>query len=336
VHLVYFTPVRPFIPDRRGKFMKEKTVSKIGIIGAGFVGSTFAYSLVVKGLVNEIVLVDTKKEKAEGEALDIAQSVSYNVPTTITAGEYSDLQDAEIVVITAGASQKKGETRLDLTKKNAQIIKTIVENLKQYNRDCIILMTTNPVDVLTYAAQVYSGFPKNRIIGTGTTLDTSRLRYEIGLHCGVDPRNVHGYILGEHGDSEVPIWSGLKIGGMELMAFCQKCEKVCEPKKEMNQIFKKVKNSAYEIIEKKSATYYAIAYGLTTIVQAVTRDQDSILPVSVYIDDFYGIKNFCFSLPALINRGGIKRILNIPLSEGEVGDLKHSAGILKSYIEDFV
>lgn len=316
--------------------MQERAVSKIGIIGAGFVGSTFAYSLAVKGLVNEIVLVDIKKDKAEGEALDIAQSVSYNIPTTIRAGEYSDLKGAEIVVITAGASQKEGETRLDLTKKNVQAAKTIVDNLKKHNRDCIILMTTNPVDVLTYAAQKYSGFPKNKIIGSGTTLDTSRLRYEIGRHCGVDPRNVHGYILGEHGDSEVAVWSGLRIGGMKLMGFCQKCEEICEPEKEMNQIFEKVKNSAYEIIEKKSATYYAIAYGLTMIVQAIMRDQYSILPVSVYIDDFYGQKDFCFSLPVLLGRQGVKRILDIPLADNEVDDLKKSAGILKSYIKDFV
>ncbi len=316
--------------------MKANSVSKIGVIGAGYVGSTFAYTLVVKGLVNEIILVDKRKEKSEGEAMDIAQSVSYNVPTTISAGGYSDLKNADIVVITAGAPQKEGETRLDLAKKNSQIIRSIIENLKKHNQDCIILMTSNPVDVLTYAAQKYSGFPKNKVIGSGTTLDTSRLKHEIGRHCEVDPRNVHGYILGEHGDSEVPIWSGLRIGGMKLMDFCQKCEKVCKPKIEMEQIFKKVKNSAYEIIEKKSATYYAIAYGLTMIVESILRDQNTILPVSVHIDDFYGEKDLCFSLPALIGRQGVRRIVDTPLDENEIKDLKHSASVLKSYIKDFL
>jgi len=316
--------------------MKETSISKVGIIGAGYVGATFAYTLVVKGLINEIVLVDIKKDKAEGEALDVAQSISYNIPTTISAGDYADLKDAEIVIISAGASQKEGETRLDLAKKNTEITRTIVENLKEHNQDCILLMTTNPVDVLTYAAQRYSGFPKNKVIGSGTTLDTSRLRQEIGRHCGVDPRNVHGYILGEHGDSEVPIWSGLRIGGMKFREFCERCESVCQPEKEMRQIFEKVKNSAYEIIEKKSATYYAIAYGLMTIVQAVIRNQNTVLPVSVFIEDFYGEKDFCFSLPALIGRSGVKRILDIPLEKDEINKLKHSAGVLKSHTAEFI
>ncbi len=235
-----------------------KKAGKIVIIGTGFVGSTTAFALIDAGLATELVLIDVDKDKAVGEAMDLNHGISFVKPVKIYAGDYESCKDAEIIIITAGANQKPGETRLDLAKKNAQITKSIVENIINWTTQAILIMVTNPVDVLTYVMFKYSNLPKNQIIGSGTVLDSSRFRYLLGEHCMVDVRNVHAYILGEHGDSEVAAWSLTNIGGVSFAQECLLCGKNCSPDIK-NEIFNKVKNAAYEIIQRKGATYYAVA-----------------------------------------------------------------------------
>lgn len=305
---------------------------KIVIIGTGFVGASTAFALVDAGLATELVLIDVNRAKAEGEAMDLNHGISFVKPVKIWAGDYEDCKDADIIIITAGANQKPGETRLDLTHKNAQITKSIVENIIKYTQDAILLMVTNPVDVLTYVMYKVSGLPKNQIIGSGTVLDSSRFRYLLAQHCQVDVRNVHAYILGEHGDSEIAAWSLTNIGGVNFMQECLLCGKNCSPEVK-EQIFNKVKNAAYEIIERKGATYYAIALAVRRIVEAIIRDENSILPVSSIVDDVYGVKDVAISLPAIVNKSGVVKVFDIPLTDEEKEKLKNSAQVIKSMIE---
>lgn len=310
--------------------------SKVAIIGAGNVGSTFAFSLMLSGLAREIALIDRNELRARGECMDLNHGLSLTHPTKIYSSGYGGCQDADIVVITAGAKQKPGQTRMDLIQVNTEIFKEIIPKITKYGRNAILLVVSNPVDILTYVTLKISGLSPHKVIGSGTVLDTSRFRYLISEHCGVDPRNVHAYIIGEHGDTELPVWSNANIGGMILAKYCPMCNKHshCDRKKELTNIFEEVKNSAYKIIEAKGATYYGIALALVRIVEAMLRDENSVLPVSTLINDYYGANDVCLSIPSLVNRNGVERFLNLELSTEEQKQFRHSANTLKEIIKN--
>ena len=252
---------------------------KIAVVGCGFVGAASAFALMESGLFSEMVLVDVNKDKAEGEALDISHGLPFARPMKIYAGDYSDTADAAIIVVTAGAGQKPGETRLDLVKKNVGIFKSMIPEIAKYNKDGILLIVANPVDVLTFAAQKLSGFPENRVFGSGTVLDTARFKFLLGEHLAVDSRSIHAFIIGEHGDSEIAAWSSANVSGVPINNFCE-MRGHFEHDRAMDEIAENVKNSAYRIIEKKGATYYGIAMSVRRICEAIMRDEKSILPVS--------------------------------------------------------
>ncbi len=302
---------------------------KIGVIGVGFVGSSFAYSLMIHGTVSEIVFIDIDKKRAEGEAADLNHGLSFVRPARIWAGDYPDCEGADIVVITAGLAQKPGESRLKLVDRNVGIFGQIIPKIKEYNKECILLVATNPVDIMTYAALKLSGFPSSRVIGSGTILDTSRFRYLLGEYLRVDPRNVHAYIIGEHGDSEVPVWSLANVAGTRLKDYCPICGREYD-EQYLNTIFEQVKNAAYKIIELKGRTYYAIGLGLTRIVESIMRDENAVLTVSSLLQDYYGVSDICISVPTIINRKGVREVLKLPLEEEEIKKFQNSASILKN------
>lgn len=312
--------------------MKDSQVKKIAIIGAGFVGSTTAYTLMMSGLVSELVLIDINKDKAEGEVMDLNHGMQFVRPVRVYHGDYSDCAGSDIVIITAGANQKPGETRIDLVHKNTAIFKSIITEVKKYTSDCILLVVTNPVDILTYVTWKISGFPVSRVIGSGTVLDTARFRYLLGRHAGIDPRNVHAYIIGEHGDTEVPAWSLTNIAGMTMDEFCRSCNK-CEGQLSKYEIYNEVKNAAYQIIERKGATYYAVALAVKRIVEAILRDENSILTVSSLLEDKYGVSGVCLSLPSIVNSSGISSVLDLPLNSEEISLFRKSAESMKEVID---
>jgi L-lactate dehydrogenase len=305
---------------------------RVAVVGTGAVGSTFAYALLMSGLAAEIVLIDVNRSKAEGEAMDLNHAVPFTHPTRIWAGDYKDCAGAAVTVLAAGAPQKPGQTRLDCVQANARIWREIVPQIASNNPQGILLVATNPVDVLTYAAWKLSGLPAARVLGSGTILDTARFRFLLSQHFGVDARSVHAYIIGEHGDSEVPVWSLANIAGMRLADYCRINNLPYRPE-EMEDIFKSTRDAAYRIIERKGATYYAVAAGLMRIVQSILRHQNTVLSVSSLIDDYYGISDVCFSLPTVVNRGGIQRVLRLELDEDEGAKLHRSADILRKTIE---
>ncbi len=313
--------------------MKKINNRKVAIIGCGFVGSASAFALLESGLFSEIVLIDANKDKAEGEALDIAHGAPFARPTKIYAGEYKDIADASIVIVTAGAGQKPGETRLDLVKKNVGIFKSVIPSITEYNKDGILLIVANPVDVLTYAAAKISGFPENRVFGSGTVLDTARFKYLLGEHLEVDSRAVHAFIIGEHGDSEIAAWSSANVSGIPVNDFCE-MRGHFEHAKSMERIAEEVKNSAYEIIEKKGATYYGIAMSVKRICEAIVRDEKSILPISSIQHNNYGISDVALSMPAIVGREGVECTVPYELSKKEVEALQESAKTLKEVIDD--
>ncbi|HIT84407.1 MAG TPA: L-lactate dehydrogenase [Candidatus Ornithomonoglobus intestinigallinarum] len=306
---------------------------KTVIVGAGFVGSTIAYTIMCGGLFNDIVLIDIDKNKAEGDAMDMAHGVSFVKPVNIRSGGYSECADADIVVITAGANQKPGETRLDLLKKNSSIIKDITESVLRFAPPDIILLTvTNPVDILTYITYRVSGLPKNRVLGSGTVLDTSRLKYMLSRHTGIDARNCHTYIIGEHGDSEVAAWSISNIAGIPMSDYAARTGK-CTPE-DLELMCRRVKNAAYEIIDKKGATYYAIALAVNRICACIAGEENSVLTVSGILEGEYGISNAALSLPTKLSGFGVEEILEVPLSDAETQGLRESAATLKKYITE--
>lgn len=313
--------------------MKKINDRKVAIIGCGFVGSASAFALLESGLFSEIVLIDANKEKAEGEALDISHGAPFARPTKIYAGEYKDIADAAIVVVTAGAGQKPGETRLDLVKKNVGIFKSVIPSITEYNKDGILLIVANPVDILTYAAAKISGFPENRVFGSGTVLDTARFKYLLGEHLQVDSRAVHAFIIGEHGDSEIAAWSSANVSGIPVNDFCE-MRGHFEHAKSMERIAEEVKNSAYEIIEKKGATYYGIAMSVKRICEAIVRDEKSILPISSIQHNNYGISDVALSMPAIVGKEGVECTVPYELSKKEVEALQESAKTLKEVIDD--
>jgi len=308
--------------------------TKISIIGTGFVGSTTAYTLMLGGLVSELVLVDKNKQKAEGEAMDLSHGVPFISPVKVIAGDYSDCSGSSIVIIAAGANQKPGETRLDLVKRNTEVFKSIIPELVKYCAESILLVVTNPVDILTYVTYKISGFKKERVIGSGTVLDTARFKYLLGDQLGIDARNVHTYVLGEHGDSEVATWSITSIAGMSLESYCENC-KTCDSK-EIKEIFDDVRNAAYYVIEKKGATYYAVALTVRRIVEAILRDENSILTVSSLIENMYGLNDICLSLPSIVNSKGVRKILPLNLCEEEILALVESGKSLKKVLNEIL
>jgi L-lactate dehydrogenase len=304
---------------------------RVAIVGVGDVGSTFAYALLLSGLAAEIVLIDANRAKAEGEAMDLNHTVPFTHPTRIWAGDYSDCAGAAITVLTAGAKQKPGQSRLDCLQANARIWREIVPQIARHNPRGILLVATNPVDVLTYAALKLSGLPAARVLGSGTILDTARFRFLLSQHFGVDARSVHAYIIGEHGDSEVPAWSLANIAGMHLPEYCRAQGLPYEPQ-EMEKIFESTRDAAYHIIERKGATYYAVAAGLLRITQSILRHQNTVLSVSSLIEDYCGISDVCFSLPTVVDRGGIQRVLRLELDKTETAKIRHSAAVLRETI----
>jgi L-lactate dehydrogenase len=306
--------------------------NKVAIVGLGNVGATLAYALTLSGLATEIVLVDRNAYKAEGEAMDLMHTVPLVRPTRIFAGDYSDIKGAAITVVTAGTAQQPGETRLNLAQRNTDIFKQIIPEIVNNNPDGLILIATNPVDVLTYVSIKISDLPAQRVFGSGTILDTARFRYLLSNRFDVDPRSVHAYIIGEHGDSEVPVWSLANIAGMTLADYCKTNNMGCSDE-DLNQIFEQTRNAAYHIIERKGATYYAIGTGLERIIEAVLRDQSTVLSVSSLIQDYYGIDDVCLSIPSVVDRGGIERIIKLKLNNEEKKGLETSAKVLKETIQ---
>ena len=263
---------------------------KVVVVGAGQVGSTFAYALLLSGLVGQIVLIDVDRERVKGEAMDLNHGVPLSNPVRIWAGDYSDCTGADVVVVAAGTAQREGETRLDLVKRNAEIFGQIIPRITAHTQNAVLVIATNPVDILSCVAQKLSGFPPGQVIGSGTVLDTARFRFLLGEHLGIDPRNVHAYIIGEHGDSEVPVWSMADVAGMSLDEFCQRVG--CElGEQDREQLFARTKDAAYEIIQRKGATYYAVAVGLLRITESILRDQHTVLTVSSLVPGHYGIQD---------------------------------------------
>lgn len=302
---------------------------KVAIIGAGFVGSSSAFALMQKGIFNELVLIDANKARAEGEAMDISHGLAYSNSMRIYAGEYEDISDAKIIIITAGAAQKVGETRLDLIKKNSKIMTSIVNEIVRVKAEGLLLIVANPVDVLTQVALKVSGFGKERVFGSGTVLDTARLKYLLSEKLRVDTRNVHAVIMGEHGDSEFVAWSFANVSGMPIKKFlCLRGYKDMEQLKE--EIHAEVRDSAYKIIERKGATYYGIALSVTRICECIVKNQHSMLPISTLLEGEYGVSNVALSVPAILGSDGVEAVLELPLSSNEILELHHSSDTLEA------
>lgn len=305
---------------------------KVAVVGCGFVGSATAFALMQSGLFSEMVLIDADTDRAEGEALDISHGTPFARPMKIYDGTYDDITDAAIIIITAGANQKPKETRLDLVNKNTKIMRSIIKEIISRSCEGILLIVSNPVDILTYEALKISGLPKNRVIGSGTVLDTGRLKSELSEHLGVDSRSVHAFIIGEHGDSEIAAFSSANVSGVPLEVICE-MRGYFHHEAAMREIAQTVKNSAYEIIEKKKATYYGIAMAVRRICEAIVRDEKSILPISVLVEDAYGIRDVALSMPTIIGADGAERQVPISLSKEEAQRLRESAKALREIIE---
>lgn len=301
---------------------------RVAVVGAGVVGATFAYALMMRGQADEIVLIDINRSKAEGEAMDLRHGLPFVRPVDVHVGDYADCAGADIVVITAGAPSRPGETRLDLAERNVGIFRQIIPEVVRHNEDGILLVVANPVDVLTHVTLKLSGRPTGKVIGSGTVLDSARFRYLLAEHCGVDPRNVHAYIIGEHGDSAVPVWSLTNIAGTRLTDYCVVCQHDCDgmPK---DEIFHQVRDAAYEVIQRKGATHFAIGLAVASIVESILRNQRSVLPVSSLMEGQYGLENVCLSLPTIVGREGVVQVLELPLDDDEVRGLRQSAAVLK-------
>jgi L-lactate dehydrogenase len=314
--------------------MTVRQPTKIAIVGAGNVGATAAYALLLSGLAAEIVLIDANQKRAEGEAMDLAHAVPFSRPTRVWAGDYEDCAGSVITVLAAGSGQRPGETRLDLAKRNAAIFSEIVPKVAAANPDGIILVATNPVDVLTHVARRISGVPAGRVIGSGTTLDTGRFRALLGDHFGVDPRSVHAFVIGEHGDSEVPVWSSANVAGVGLEDLAR-ARGIAFGPQDRERIFSETRDAAYAIIERKGATYYAVAVALLRIIEALVRDQRTVLPVSSAVGSKgYGVGEVCLSLPSIVGGSGVGEVLELRLSAEEERALARSAEVVRKAQEE--
>ena len=306
-------------------------IQKAAIIGCGFVGTSIAFSLVQKGIFSELVLIDANEKKAEGEAMDLSHGLPFTKPMEIKAGGYEDIADCAMIIITAGANQKPGETRLDLVHKNVEIYKSIIPKIVEKNQEATLLIVSNPVDIMTYVALKLSGYPSHKGIGSGTVLDTARLKYLLSRHLDVDSRSIHAFIIGEHGDSELAVWSAANVSGIPLNHFCE-LRGYFDHMESMDRIYQSVRDSAYEIIEKKGATYYGVAMAVCRIAESVIRNEHSIMPISVYLDGLYGLHDICLSIPTVVGQEGAEKVLDIPLDLMEMGKLVYSAEELKKII----
>lgn len=309
-----------------------KDHQKVIIVGDGAVGSSYAFALVTQNIAQEIGIIDIDHKKTEGDALDLSHALAFTSPKKIYSADYSDCHDADIVVITAGAAQKPGETRIDLVHKNLKIFKGIVDQIVASGFNGIFLVASNPVDILTYATWKFSGFPTHRVIGSGTSLDSARFRQAIAELIEVDARNVHGYILGEHGDTEFPVWSHANVAGLQIYEWVKDHPDIDE--EALVNIFFQVRDIAYTIIEKKGATFYGIAVALARITKAILNDEESVLPLSVYLDGEYDQSDIYIGAPAIVNRQGIKNVIEIPLSDSEKDKMALSANTLKQVLND--
>ncbi|WP_370650040.1 L-lactate dehydrogenase [Oscillochloris sp. ZM17-4] len=305
-----------------------KRSGKVGLVGTGMVGTSFAYALTQRSLANELILVDADQARAEGEAMDLNHGIPFVRPMRIRAGDYADLTGADLVVVAAGANQRPGETRLDLLAKNAAIFREIIPKVLAASDDSVIVIATNPVDILTYISAEIAGQTSQRVIGSGTILDTARFRYMLGEHYGVDARSVHAYIIGEHGDSELAVWSLANIAGVRLADFVGANGQGYD-QQTLDGIFEQTRGAAYEIIKRKRATYYAIGLGLLAIADAVLRNQHTVLTVSSPMIGQYGVSNIAISLPTIIGRSGIEEVLDLPLSPDEIAGFQQSAQLLQ-------
>ncbi|CAM4170175.1 lactate dehydrogenase [Bacillus manliponensis] len=306
----------------------KKGIDRVVLIGTGAVGCSYAYCMINQGTAEEFVLVDVNEAKAEGEAMDLSHAVPFAPsPTKVWKGSYDDCKDADLVVITAGLPQKPGETRLDLVEKNTKIFKQIVRSVMDSGFDGLFLIATNPVDILTYVTWKESGLPKERVIGSGTTLDSARFRYLLGEYFEVDSHNVHAYIIGEHGDTELPVWSHVSIGIQKLQTILDRDN--AHNQSDLDDIFIKVRDAAYHIIERKGATYYGIGMSLLRVTKAILHNENSVLTVSAYLDGQYGQNDVYIGVPAVINRQGVREILEVDLSEEEELQFDHSVKVLK-------
>ncbi|MEY4479886.1 MAG: hypothetical protein RLZZ267_564 [Bacillota bacterium] len=303
--------------------MEAARGTKIVIVGAGMVGSTTAFTLLLRGRATELVLIDYNKEKAFGDALDMNHAMPFIGKTTVRAGDYEDCAGADIIIIAAGAAQKPGETRLDLLKKNVGIFEGIVDNIVKYTKDAILLVATNPVDIMSYFTWKRSGYPMNRVVGSGTLLDTARLRYLISEQKNMDPRSVHAHIVGEHGDSELALWSLTNLAGMHL-EFTEE---------EQHQLHEDTKNAAYGIIKAKGSTYYAIALALDRIVTAILRDEGAILNVSTLLEDFHGNNDVYLGVPCIVDRTGVREVIKVPMNDDEKQRFSASAKKMREQLD---
>lgn len=304
---------------------------KAAIVGCGFVGASIAFRFLQQGTFSHLVLIDANTAKAEGEAFDLSDGLPYGAAMEITAGGYDDITDCALVVITAGVNQKPGETRLQLIERNAVIMRSIVEEIKARPFGGILLIVSNPVDVLTHVARELSGYPKERVIGSGTVLDTARLKQLLGEELGVDSRNVHAFIVGEHGDSELAVWSGANVSGLNLDDFCRlRGKELHEASKE--RIYQTIRDSANEIIKRKAATYYGIAMAVGRIAECIVKDEQAVLPISVGLEGEYGLDHVTLSIPSIVGKNGLEKILEIPLGESERLALDRSAQQLQEVI----
>jgi L-lactate dehydrogenase len=306
---------------------------KVVVIGAGSVGATYCYALAQSGLADEIVLTDKNEDLMKGQVLDLVHGQTFFPTVGIRSGTIDDCADAQVVVITAGAAQKPGETRLQLIKKNAEITGSIAEEVAKSECKGVMLVVTNPVDVLTYVALKRSGWEKGRVIGSGTVLDSSRFRHLLSKHCGVDVHNVHAYILGEHGDSEFAAWSMTNVAGINIDEYCPVCGKCSDWKIQRRLIEQQVRDSAYHIINYKGSTQFAVGLALVRITAAILRSQNSILSVSTLVESDFGIKDICLSVPCVVSDGGVTRIIESPLSSEELNSMSHSADVLRKAID---
>ena len=303
------------------------------MIGAGFVGTTYVYALMHTGLVGEIVLIDLDQRKVEGEVMDLEHGLAFVPPVTIRSGDYSDCADANLIVVTAGTKQIPGQSRLELVQRNAGIVKSICNEINKYDSDAVLVMVANPVDALTQVAIKWLGWPRERVIGSGTVLDSARFRSMLSRHCGVDTRNVHAYVLGEHGDSEVAAWSMTHVAGVQMKDYCVICQG-CNSKKQHEDIVRRVRDSAYHIVDYKGSTYYAIGLSLTRISEAILRNEHSILTVSLLLQGEYDIDDICLSVPCVLGRTGVERVIIAQLSADEQAALKASARALRKVLDN--
>ena len=308
--------------------MKNRT-TRVAIIGTGNVGATCAYGLLMNEVANEIVLIDANRDRAEGEAMDLEHALPFMRPTKISVESLADCNECDAVLITAGAGRKPGESRLDLLKKNATMLRGMIPELVRSNPKAIFVIASNPVDILTYVMVRESGLPAHQVIGTGTILDTARFRSLLSRYFDVDPRSVHGHIIGEHGDTEVPVWSLANIAGLSLPRFCVNCGKTYDPAA-LGDIFLRTRDAGSAVIKRKGATSYAIGTALVNLVASILRDQNTVLTVSSLVGGYYDIRDVCLSLPTIVNRSGIREVLRLDLQPDEVQMLQRSAEVLKS------